>query len=208
MTETLDSDSDGVGDNADAFPQNATESLDSDGDGVGDNADLFDDDPLEALDNDGDGIGDNADTDDDNDGFSDLEEIADGTDPLSRFSCRSGCFSFDVDDSAEAKALSDGLLVIRHLFGFTGDALVAGAVADGATRSDAEEISALLSAVETELDVDGNGEAKALSDGLLLIRYLFGFSGDALIGGAIGEGATRATAEEIESYIEARTPGT
>ena len=130
------------------------------------------------------------------------------TDTLSRFSCRSGCFSFDVDDSAEAKALSDGLLVIRHLFGFTGDALVAGVVADGATRSEAKEISALLSAVETELDVDGNGEAKALSDGLLLIRYLFGFSGDALIGGAIGEGATRATAEEIESYIEARTPGT
>ena len=77
--------------------------------------------------------------------------------------------------------MSDGLLVIRHLFGFTGDALVAGAVADGATRNDAEEISALLSAVETELDIDGNGDAKALSDGLL-IRYLFGFSGDALIG--------------------------
>ena len=46
---------------------------------------------------------------------------------------------------AEAKALSDGSLVIRHLFGFTGDALVAGAVAEGATRNDAEEISALLS---------------------------------------------------------------
>ena len=98
-------------------------------------------------------------------------------------------------------------VVIRHLFGFTGDALVAGAVADGATRSDAEEISALLSAVETELDIDGNGEAKALSDGLLLIRYLFGFSGDALIGGAIGEGATRTSAEEIEAYIRDRSPG-
>lgn len=79
-------------------------------------------------------------------------------------------------------------------------------MADDATRNDAEEISALLSAVETELDIDGNGEAKALSDGLLLIRYLFGFSGDALIGGAIGEGATRTSAEEIEAYIRDRSP--
>ena len=44
------------------------------------NADLFDDDPLEASDNDGD-IGDNTDPDDDDDGTSDLDEIADGTDP-------------------------------------------------------------------------------------------------------------------------------
>ena len=37
--------------------------------------------------------------DDDNDGFTDEEELADGTDPLNRFSCKSGCFSFDVDES-------------------------------------------------------------------------------------------------------------
>ena len=33
----MDSDGDGVGDNADAFPDDSTETLDSDGDGVGDN---------------------------------------------------------------------------------------------------------------------------------------------------------------------------
>ncbi len=44
-------------------------------------------------------LGNNADLDDDDDGFTDEEELADGTDPLSRFSCRSGCFSFDVDES-------------------------------------------------------------------------------------------------------------
>ena len=38
----------------------------------------------------------------------------------------------------------------------------------------------------SELDIDGDGESKPLTDGLLLIRYLFGFSGDSLISGAIG----------------------
>ena len=36
----MDSDGDTVGDNADAFPNDATETLDTDGDGVGDNAQL------------------------------------------------------------------------------------------------------------------------------------------------------------------------
>ena len=51
------------------------------------------------------------------------KNLADGTDPLNRFSCKSGCFSFDVDENLEAQPLTDGLLVIRHLFGFSGDSL-------------------------------------------------------------------------------------
>ena len=150
--------------------------------------------------------GDACDLDDDNDGFTDEEELADGTNPLSRFSCRSGCFSFDIDENKEAKALSDGLLVIRHLFGFTGDALASGAVATDADRNTPESISSLLSEADSELDIDGNGESKALTDGLLLIRYLFGFTGDALTSGAIGAGATRSTSEDIEAYIGDRIP--
>ncbi len=60
-TETLDSDMDGVGDNADVFPQDATETLDSDMDEVGDNADAFPQDANETLDSDNDTVGDNAD---------------------------------------------------------------------------------------------------------------------------------------------------
>jgi len=54
--------------------------------------------------------------------------------------------------------------------------------------------------------MDGDGESKPLTDGLLLIRYLFGFSGDSLISGAIGTGAERDTADEVEAYIEERIP--
>ncbi|WP_163134230.1 ImpA family metalloprotease [Agarivorans sp. Alg241-V36] len=75
-----DSDGDGVTDTIDQLPLNPAEWLDTDGDGIGNNADNDDDndgivdeedtfplDPTEWIDTDGDGIGNNADDDDDND---------------------------------------------------------------------------------------------------------------------------------------------
>ena len=207
-SETADSDADGVGDNSDAFPEDAAESLDSDSDSVGDNADNC---PglsnIDQLNTDGDAEGNACDSDDDNDGFSDEAEAIDGTDPLNRFSCKAGCFSFDVDDSLETQPLTDGLLVIRHLFGFSGDALTAGAVAGLAGRAASEDITGYLRDADAELDIDGNGKSEPLTDGLLVIRYLFGFSGEALIAGAIGSGAERDTAAAVEAYIQARVPG-
>ena len=41
-----------------------------------------------------------------------------------------------------------------------------------------------------------------LTDGLMAIRYLFGFRGEALTAGALANGATRSTAEEIEEYLD------
>lgn len=185
---------------------NQTQLLDSDGDGISDDLDGFPTDASEWLDTDNDGVGNNADPHDDNDGVSDEEEVLDGTNPLSRFSCRTGCFSFDVDESPEAKPLTDGLLVIRHLFGFSGSSLTSGAVALGATRGTSEVIGRYLTDSDSELDIDGDGEAKPLTDGLLLIRYLFALSGDALTRGAIGTGAERDTSEAVETYIKARLP--
>ena len=45
----------------------------------------------------------------------------------------------------------------------------------------------------------------ALTDGLLVIRYLFGFSGEALTNGALGSGAGR-DASEIQDYLESISP--
>jgi len=70
----LDDDGDGVDDDDDAFPLDENETIDSDEDGVGDNADEFDDDPDETTDTDDDGVGNNADTDDDNDDFEDTDD--------------------------------------------------------------------------------------------------------------------------------------
>lgn len=70
-----DGDGDGVADERDAFPEDASEQFDSDKDGVGDKKDAFPFNPNEAKDTDRDGMGDNADMDDDND------TIPDATDP-------------------------------------------------------------------------------------------------------------------------------
>ena len=56
------------------------------------------------------------------------------------------------------------------------------------------------------LDIDGNGQVDALTDGLLISRYLLGISGPALIAGAIGAGATRLTFTQIENYLAGLLP--
>ena len=99
-TESVDTDSDNIGNNTDtdddndsvldvndAFPLDSTESIDTDGDNIGNNADTDDDgdsvldvddafplDASETLDTDGDNIGNNADTDDDGDSVLDVDD--------------------------------------------------------------------------------------------------------------------------------------
>ncbi|GBC64051.1 hypothetical protein DENIS_5052 [Desulfonema ishimotonii] len=55
------------------------------------------------------------------------------------------------------------------------------------------------------LDIDGNGQALGLSDGMLVIRYLLDFPtyyGDSWIDGAVDTiNGTRTTAQDIEDYI-------
>ena len=51
-------------------------------------------------------------------------------------------------------------------------------------------------------DVDGNGLVEPLTDMLLLLRWSFGFTGNALTAGAVSGGCSRCTAEEIIGYIE------
>ena len=77
-----------------------------------------------------------------------------------------------------------------------------------ALRSTAADVTTYLDNASSELDIDGNGKAEALTDGLLLIRHLFGFSGDALTAGAVASDASRTTAAEIVSFIKERLPST
>jgi len=52
------------------------------------------------------------------------------------------------------------------------------------------------------LDIDGNGACDALTDGLLVLRYLFDPSGDWSYADALGSGATRTTREAIRDYLD------
>jgi hypothetical protein len=108
---------------------------------------------------------------------------------------------FDADGNGACEPLTDGLLVLRYLFGFTGSALVSGAIGGGATRMTGPEIVSYLAGVGAILDVDGNVQFSALTDGLLNLRFLFGFRGDVLIANAVGEGASRSTAPQIEDWL-------
>ncbi|MDG1115190.1 MAG: hypothetical protein P8N63_15585 [Pseudomonadales bacterium] len=111
-------------------------------------------------------------------------------------------FDLDVDDDGKTEPLTDGLLVIRYLFGFTGESLISGATSADAQRSSANDIETYLNNNEVSLDVDGNGEAIALSDGLLIIRALFGFTGDFLTTNGLGDGATRSSSDSVIEYIK------
>ena len=115
---------------------------------------------------------------------------------------------YDVDGNGVDDALTDGILVLRHEFGLAGTTLTAGALAGDATVTSPEAIGSYIDQRVSTFDLDGNGSLDALTDGLLLLRYLFGLSGDAMTNGVIGIGATRDNYAEINAHITGTAPPT
>ena len=107
----------------------------------------------------------------------------------------------DIDGDGKVKPLADGMMILRHLFGFTGDF-------NKITSSEgqfSEDWSALESRLEQRvvmLDIDADGQVRPLTDGLLLIRYLFGFRNAQLTSDAIGPQAKRTDPLSVGEYIE------
>jgi hypothetical protein len=117
--------------------------------------------------------------------------------------------TLDIDASITATkydALTDGLITIRYLFGLTGTAMTSGALGATATRTDPVAIKAYLDGIRTSLDIDGNGASDALTDGLLILRYLFGLRGSSLIAGVVDPAGTRTTSAQIEAYLLSLMP--
>jgi hypothetical protein len=116
----------------------------------------------------------------------------------------------DLDQSGMIGALTDGLLLLRHRFGFSGVVLTQGAVDTvNCMRCDGGDIDAFIDANEAAFNIDGdvNGTVGALTDGLLVVRYLFGFRGATLVTGAVDlMNCTRCTAGVIEPYIAGLLP--
>lgn len=177
----------------DRFPTDAAASIDSDGDGLPDEwnegqgegdsttgltLDAFPLDASETLDSDGDGIGDNADTDDDNDGVDDAIDH----------------FPYDADETVDTD--SDGI----------GNNADSDDDADGIVDSLDRFPLTPYDQAQKLLDIDANGQVDALTDGLVILRYIFGYSGDDLISGAVAEDAARTSSAEIEAYLELLIP--
>ena len=113
---------------------------------------------------------------------------------------------WDVDDSGKVDALTDGLLILRYSFGIRGGDLTNGATSPDSPLSLAD-IEEKISNTQSILDIDGDGSEDALTDGLLLLRYLFGISDEALISGAVSPGATRSSVLAVSQYIDSHMPG-
>lgn len=101
-----------------------------------------------------------------------------------------GAFApLDIDQDGNTDALTDGLLVIRHLFGFRNNGLTDRAVnLEFCLRCTSSEIADYLTTLEEagDLDIDEDGMSDALTDGLLVTRFLFGFRGNSLVDSACG----------------------
>ena len=221
-SETIDTDGDGIGNNADpdddndglddefdAFPLDPSEYRDTDGDGVGDNADVYPEDGRYTSDSDGDGIADkweikynfdpndasDATLDYDNDRYSALEEFLNETIPL----------SLDLDGDLTHDALTDGLLILRAMFGLDGIALITGTVSSEAEFFSSVDLIERINGLGDLTDADGNGQVDALTDGLLILRFLFGLGGDELTMGVLAPDATR-DSDQIYEYLIQLTP--
>jgi hypothetical protein len=63
------------------------------------------------------------------------------------------------------------------------------------------EWSLVVTGMSAERDVDANGVVNALTDGLLTLRYEFGFRGATLTNNAVAGNCTRCTPAQIEAFL-------
>jgi len=93
--------------------------------------------------------------------------------------------SLDIDGNGEYDALTDGLLLLRGMFGLTGTSLINNAVATDAVYTSSADILSRIQSLSDDIDIDNNAEVDALTDGLIILRYLFGLRGDVLLNGVV-----------------------
>ena len=108
---------------------------------------------------------------------------------------------WDFDGNGNVDALTDGLLLLRYAFELRGDRLVNSDVVATDSPLTAAEIEARIDAAVGTADIDGNGSLDPLSDGLLLLRYLFEVTDDSLVDGVVDLNCgVRTTAADVAQH--------
>lgn len=111
--------------------------------------------------------------------------------------------TLDIDASApltKYDAATDGVMVLRSLLGFEG-----GTISTGTGTRSAAGIAIYVKDIRPKLDINGDGKVQALTDGLLIVRYLLGLSGAPLVAG-VPLSPIRPDAASIAAYIAGLTP--
>lgn len=65
-----------------------------------------------------------------------------------------------------------------------------------------QEILTHINAIKPLLDIDENGTVDALSDGVLILRFMFGFQDAVLIDGVVGEDSIRHDSADIYQKLQ------
>lgn len=107
--------------------------------------------------------------------------------------------------SPRIRSLADALIIVRYLQGVRGEPLVHGLVTADAGRTDPASVTNFLDSLRPQLDIDGDGTVSA-ADGVLLLRYLLGVRGDALVVNVASPQASRSTGGDVGRYIESLLP--
>jgi len=128
--------------------------------------------------------------------YSDLRGLLLVTGPYYR--TQVGACKPDVDGDGATLAMTDGVIILRRMLGITGDALTVGATHSCVPAAGKAYASSFPLAA---YDIDGDGQVLAATDGVLMLRYLIGIRGDALVTGAIGAAAVRTSADQVRNFL-------
>ena len=112
----------------------------------------------------------------------------------------------DFDGDGTKSAATDGALLMRYLRRLHDGALTNAVLGTGAQRTDPNVLEARITAMSPLLDVDGNGQVDAATDGIIILRYLLGVRGDALVANALAADARRTDVASITAALVALSP--
>ena len=113
-----------------------------------------------------------------------------------------GCV-IDIDGNQTISATSDGLMLLRAMLGLTDVAVTQGATVPGAPRTTWAQIAPYVHLAA--LNLDGTGNANAATDGVLLLRAMFGLTGTAVTNGiTLAPGRTWT---DIRAYLNTQCGG-
>ena len=110
--------------------------------------------------------------------------------------------NLDIDGNSRFDALSDGLILLRLMFGLTGQSLTNGVTAPDANFVYSGDLIQRFNSTGLLLDIDDDKSIDALTDGLLILRYLFGIRGENLSSDALSPNAERTAIGELEEYLQ------